>query len=270
LLGAGGSLGALVKQQLDARGHHVIAVRRASARDPDAISRSNPRLIIDCAGGSLALGLGHGWRGYGAVDAPIGLAAAEAARRSGARLVYIAVHHPPAMRGTPYIAAHERVVSAMNDIDGCVVRATGFFSAFRGFLPFARRGVLFDVGRGGTRTNPIDERDLAEIVVETALDPRGPREVSAGGPEVLTRRQIFEQIVAAAGRRVRTIRVPVWLARGGSTLISPIHPRISQLARFACGLAEHDVIAPALGTRRLADSLNSSAGGADGAAPSAA
>ena len=168
-------------------------------------------------------------------------------------MVYVGTHFAAAQRGTPYVTAHERVVEAMRAIDGCVVRATGFFSVFLSFLPMARRGFLLDVGTGQTRTNPIDERDLAAVVADAALDPRGPRELAAGGPDVMTRREIYEQVAALVQRRVRIVGIPTWIARIGATMLRPLHPRIAQFAAFACGLARHDVIAPVLGTRRFAD-----------------
>ena len=118
----------------------VIGSRRSRERTlaiRSAIARSAPNVIIDCAGASTALALGKGWRGFRAVDTPIGLAAIEAARRANARMVYAATHFVAAQRTTPYVDAHERVVAAMSSIDGCVVRATGFFSAFAGLLPLA-------------------------------------------------------------------------------------------------------------------------------------
>ena len=257
VLGAGGGLGRLVCAELAARGHRVLTATRREARDAEALARIAIRAvaIIDCAGASVALGIGHGWRGYRAVDTPIGLAAAAAARRTGARLVYVGVHHPPALARTPYIAAHERVVAAMRDIDGVVVRATGFYSAFAGLLPLARRGLLTDIGSGDARTNPIAEHELAAIVAECAFGS-GPREISAGGPQVLTRREIFELVADAAGRPGRVIRLPVWLAAAGSSALALVHPRIGQFARFAVGLARHDVIAPALGVMPLGDYLD--------------
>jgi len=250
VLGGTGGLGRLVTAELGARGHDVTKVARDEVRDPSAIARSRPGVIVDCAGASTAMALGRGWRGYGAVDTPIGLAAVEAARRCNARMVLVGTQFAPAMRSTPYVAAHERVVAAMDN--GCVVRATGFFSAYLALLAMAKRGFLVDVGDGTARTNPIDERDLAQIVVDAALHD-GPREIAAGGPEVMTRREIYERVAALAGRRVRIIRAPVWLARIGSMMLRPLHPRIAQFAAFACGLARHDVIAPILGTRRFAD-----------------
>jgi uncharacterized protein YbjT (DUF2867 family) len=244
VVGKGGGLGRLVCAELEARGHRVVI---------DA-----PNVVINCAGASVALALGKGWRGYRAVDTPIGLRAIETAKRHNARLVYVGVHHPAAMRATAYVDAHERVVDAMRDVDGCVVRATGFFSAFAAFVPMAKRGLLLDVGDGSARTNPICEYDLAEIVVDVALGGDGPRELSAGGPDVMSRREIMEHIAAHANRRARIAGVPVWLGRVGAFALRCVHPRMGQFAQFAVGLAQNDVIAPALGTTRLADYLKQS------------
>lgn len=254
VLGARGALGRLVCEELVARGHRTRTVSRPEARDAGALAAAarGAAAIINCAGASMQLGLGHGWRGYRAVDTPIGLAAVAAARQVGARLVYVGVHHTPAMARCAYIDAHEQVVRAMADLDGVVVRATGFFSAFASFLPLARRGLLVDVGRGRTRTNPIDEHDLAAIVAESAFGD-GPREIAAGGPQVMTRAEVFETVIAAANRRVRVLRLPVWLGDASAALMRIVHPRMGQLGRFAAQLARHDVIAPALGTRTLSE-----------------
>lgn len=257
VIGGGGMLGSLVCRELERRGQRAIPLGRRDGdlRDANVIARAGASLIVNCAGASVALGLGRGWRGYGAVDVPIGLAAIEAAKRTNARLVYVAVHHPPALRGTAYVDAHERVADAMRDVDGCVVRATGFYSAYTALLPMAQKGLLFDIGSGRTRTNPICERDLAEIIVELSLDPKGPRELAAGGPQVMTRRQILEQVASAARRPVRIRGLPVWLARINGALVRVAHPRIGQFLQFAVGLARHDAIAPALGTTTFAQYL---------------
>jgi uncharacterized protein YbjT (DUF2867 family) len=258
VLGGTGGLGKLVCAELERNGIRARGVGRrdGDARDPEVVTRlaAGARAIVNCAGASVALGLGHGWRGYRAVDTPIGLAAISAARQTGARLVYVAVHHPPALAGCAYVDAHERVVAAMSDLDAVIVRPTGFFSAYAALLSLARRGILVDVGDGRARTNPIDERDLAAIVAESVTG-EGPREIAAGGPEVLARRAIFEIVAAASGRRVRILGMPVWLARASGAALRLVHPRMGQFTQFAAGLARHDVIAPALGTYRLADYL---------------
>jgi uncharacterized protein YbjT (DUF2867 family) len=260
LIGARGGLGKLVHGELATRGHAVRTVARAAYFDAGALATAanGCGAIVDCAGASV--GFGAGWRGYRAVDTPIGLAAAAAAQRTGARMVYVAVAHSPAFGRCTYIDAHERVVAAMRELDGVVVRATGFYSAFADLAAMAkRRGILADVGDGSRRTNPIDERDLAAIVAEAATGD-GPRELSAGGPDIMTRREIFEHVIASTGRRVRLIRMPAWLGAASSAMLRLVHPRLGQFGQFATLLARHDVIADARGTRRLVDYLDHLAG----------
>lgn len=256
VLGGGGALGRLVCGQLEARGHRAVPLGRRDGdlRDPAVIARAGAPLIINCAGASVAMALGHGWRGYHAVDVPIGLAAVEAARRTRARLVYVSANHTPALRPLAYIDAHERVAEAMTGIDGAVIRPTGFFSAITSaFLPMARRGRMFDVGDGRARTNPISEHDLAEIIVDVALGGDGPRDVAVGGPEVMTRREMLERVAEAAGLRAKVSAIPLGVAKVTAALLRVVHPRMGQFMQFAVGLAQHDGIAPACGTTKLAD-----------------
>lgn len=259
VIGGGGTLGRLVCSELAARGQRAIPFGRRDGdlRDSAVIAAPAAKVIINCAGASVAMGLGKGWRGYRAVDIPIGRAAVEAAKRTQARLIYVGVAHPAALRSTAYVDAHEQVAAAMTEVDGCVVRANGFFSAYTALLPMAKRGFLVDIGDGSARTNPICERDLAEIVVDVALGGDGPRDVTAGGPDIMTRREIFEQIAAIAGRRVRIGGMPTWMAAASAGFTRLVHPRMGQFMQFAVGLAKHDAIAPSLGTTRFADYVSS-------------
>ncbi len=264
MLGARGGLGTLICAELAARGHTTRTVSRAATRDVEALVAAGRGCgaIVNCAGASVAMGFGRGWRGYRAVDTPIGLAAVAAAKQLDARLVYVGVAHPPALARCAYVDAHERVASAMRDVDGVVVRATGFYSAYAALLPMANKGFLVDIGSGATRTNPIDERDLAEIIAD-AVTGDGPRELAVGGPDVMTRAEIFAHVAAAAKRRVRMLRMPVWLAAINAALFRGVHPRMGQFAKFAVLLAKHDAIAPAVGTRTLVGYLT---GGGESAA----
>ncbi|HEY5926013.1 MAG TPA: hypothetical protein VIV11_30210, partial [Kofleriaceae bacterium] len=81
VIGGGGALGRLVCSELGARGHRALPLGRRDGdlRDPAVIAKAAAPLIINCAGASVQMGLGYGWRGYRAVDVPIGLAAIEAA-----------------------------------------------------------------------------------------------------------------------------------------------------------------------------------------------
>jgi uncharacterized protein YbjT (DUF2867 family) len=170
-------------------------------------------------------------------------------------LVSVGVAHRRGAAAGAFVVAPAPGAGALRDIDGVVVRATGFHSAYASLLPMARRGWLADIGAGQTRSYPIDERDLAAIVAD-AVSGEGPRELAAGGPEVMTRAEIFELVAAHAGRRVRMVRLPVWLASMNATLFRAVHPRMGQFAKFAVLLARHSVIADARGTRTLRAYLN--------------
>ncbi len=255
VVGARGCVGKLASDVLEARGHRVT-------RQPRGAAIAKCDAIVNCAGASVLVELGHGWRGYRAVDTPVGLACVAAARQHGARLVYVGAAHPPALRHTAYVDAHERVAAAMRDVDGVIVRPTGLYVSFGSLLQMARRGLLLDVGDGRARTNPMAEQDLAAVIADCVTG--GPRELSVGGPQVVTRRELFEEIAAAAGRHVRIIRVPAWLGATGGAMLRLVHPRIGQFVKFAAGLAKQDAIAPAVGTMTLRDYLRVAS--SDGAA----
>ena len=83
----------------------------------------------------------------------------------------------------------------------------------------------------------------------------GEAEVSVGGPDVLTRRELLELAAEVVGVRALLAPIPVWMARLGSLAMRPLHPRIADFGGFVSELAEHDSVAPAHGARRLEDYL---------------
>jgi uncharacterized protein YbjT (DUF2867 family) len=281
--GASGALGARIALAARARGWRVRALGRdrerlpyvlqpdavvGDARDPAVAAQAVAGVdaIVSAAGASVRPALGHGWRGYRAVDTALHRALIAAAAHQP-RFVYVSVHHPPAMRRLAYVAAHEDVVDQLraSPLPHAIVRPTGFFSALATYLDLARSGAVPEIGRGDTRTNPIDDDDLAEICLHALEDPARHLELAAGGPDVVTRRAIAEQAFAALGLAPHFRRVPLAVARLTAALLRPVHPRLSQLTAFVAALAEHDVVAPVMGTRRLADDLAARASRAAGA-----
>jgi uncharacterized protein YbjT (DUF2867 family) len=65
VIGGGGALGRLVCGQLAVRGHRAVPLGRRDGdlRDASLIARAGAPVIINCAGASVAMGPGHGWRG---------------------------------------------------------------------------------------------------------------------------------------------------------------------------------------------------------------
>jgi uncharacterized protein YbjT (DUF2867 family) len=258
-LGRGLAVRALVRDpaRLDPGLRDRIAIVVGDARDPAVAARAvaGADRVLSCAGASVLPGV-RGWRGYGAVDWPLNQRLFAAAARAGARrAIYVSVHHPPAMRSIGYIAAHEQVVELLRagPTPWAVIRPTGFFSAVGAFVDLARRGAVPEIGGGRTRSNPIADEDLAAVCVDAALADEPALEIAAGGPDVLTRRELAALAFAALGAPARFRRIPTWLVRAGAVALRPLHPRMSQFAAFMAALARHDAVAPIRGQRRLAD-----------------
>ncbi len=286
IAGGTGALGRRVVARALTAGWAVRLLTRDPARVPAAVrdrvtpvvgdgrDRAIARALIDgvdavfsCAGASVAVGLGHGWRGFGAVDPVINGALIDAARRAPARprFVYVGVFHAPAMRRLAYVDAHERVAAALagSGLPSTVVRPTGFFSAIvPTYLAMARRGRVPEIGDGRARTNPIDDDDLADVCWQAIVDDRAAATLDVGGPEVMARHRFIELAGAALGRDVDARRLPPWLARAGSAGLRLVHPRMGQGGAFVAAIATHDLIAPAHGSRRLADAFAAAAAAA--------
>jgi len=275
--GATGMLGREVVRGLRERGVEVRALSRDAVRAA-ALGTSEVRVgdariraqlagvcdgvdaVFSCLGASVSLKLGAGWRGYQGIDVPANLnllSEAEAARVP--RFVYVSAFVIPQTERLAYFAAHEEVARAvLATAGGHVLRPTAFYSALSAFLGMAKGGRVPVFGDGQARSNPIDDRDLAAIAV-AAVCEGGPAEQSLGGPDVLTREDVGRLAFEAIGKPPRYRHVPPWVARAGSVLMTPFSPRLSQLVRFATEVAVADVVAPQVGTRRLADWFRSEA-----------
>lgn len=264
--GASGMLGREVARELVRRGHAVRALHRRGLPEDLAplgarvdLATELPDLdgvdvVFSAVGASVDLTTLRGWRGYPAVDTPLNLRLLDAAERARVpRMVYVAVAGHEKYRSTPYVAAHEAVIERMraSTVAASVVRATGFFSAFDQFLKLARLRVLPNPGGGRARTNPIHDLDLAAVCADVIEG--GDAEVSVGGPDVLTRRELLELAARSVGVGAWLVPVPVWMARAGALAMRPFHPRIAQFGSFVAALASADSLAPATGTRRLED-----------------
>lgn len=267
--GASGALGRQVTSLLLARGHAVRALVRQAARAPagaevrvgDALRPASlagacdgTDAVFSCVGASVMPGW-RGWRRFGKLDTPANLhllAAARAARVP--RFVYVSTAHDASMRRLDYVRAHEAVGDALaaSGLDWAVVRPSGFFSALGFLVDAAARGAVPLLGDGAARSNPIHDADLAEVCV-ALVEGEGRGVVEAGGPDVLTRRQMTELAVAATGGRARVRRVPLAAAALGAWLLRPLHPRMAHLTAFYAALGRRDVIVEPRGARRLGD-----------------
>jgi uncharacterized protein YbjT (DUF2867 family) len=147
--------------------------------------------------------------------------------------------------------AHERVVADIeaSGLDHAIVRPSGYFSDMGAVLDMAKRGRVLLVGDGSNNFNPIHGRDLAEVCVDAAEGEA--REVEAGGPDVLTQRQVAELAFDVLGKPVKVTVVPLWLARGLARFIGVLNRQFGDLAEFIVTAGEVDAVGPARGKTTL-------------------
>lgn len=176
---------------------------------------------------------------------------AEAVAVGVEKFVYVSVFGAEDHRGLAYVDAHEELVGELKEcgLKYAVVRPTGFFSAMAEILKMAGRGPVLSIGRGGSRTNPIHEADLAVVCVDAVEGDA--REIEAGGPETYTRREITELAFEALGKKPRLIRVPAWAFAPVLAALKPFNARLHALMLFFVAVAQRDAVAPARGERSL-------------------
>ena len=271
--GVSGALGAEVARLLLRRGHQVRGLTRNASRLPNDLALTSTHvgdacvpatlhgamdgidIVFSCLGASVSPDASAGRRSYTQADTPANLALLDEAKRAGVRrFVYVSVFHVEPMRRLAYIRAHEDVVQAVvrSGLAYSIIRPTGFFSALAGLLPMAAKGRLPVLKGGLARSNPIHEGDLAAVCVD-AIE-QGPEEVSAGGPDVLTRAEMNALAFAVVGRpHQKSMPAPLFALKAAAVLASPFQPRLGQLLEFVAALSEHDLVAPVRGTRHLAD-----------------
>ena len=114
----------------------------------------------------------------------------------------------------------------------------------------ARKGPLPEMNGGAAKTNPIHDGDLAQVCADAIEGKTG--DIDAGGPEVLTRRQIGELAFAAAGKPPRFRQIPPWLIGAASKLMKPFHPRIADRTLLFLGSSRNFGIGGVLGLGILA------------------
>lgn len=266
--GATGHLGKYIVQELKSRNHWVRALTRKPMRlypevddlvggDLNHIQSLNAAcggidIIISAAGSSLNPSLSKKERDYNTVDYYGHRNLLHVAGTSGVkRFVYVSVFSTPALETLDYVSAHTRFADALRGagLSYAIIQPTGFFSAFDAVLDLARNGVVPLIGDGTAVTNPIHEEDLARVCVD-AIEGSN-RDIPVGGPDVFTRRQIFELAFRALEKKPRFVRIPSAAVAAQTRILSLFNPRASQLMAFLQQVSQVDVVAPSYGERRL-------------------
>ena len=158
------------------------------------------------------------------------------------------------LRQLKIFEAKEKFVDELKQsgLNYTIMRPNGFFSDMKDFLEMAKKGTVYLFGHGEFKLNPIDGGDLAKVCVDKMSS--NEKEVTVGGPDVLTQNELAELALKAWGKEIKIVHLPdwtrkfiIWVMRSftSSKTYGPIE--------FFMTLMGFDNVAPQYGSNRLED-----------------
>jgi len=160
------------------------------------------------------------------------------------KFVYVSMLGAEQIADLEITKAHERVVNDLerSGLEYAIVRPSGYFSDMGAVLDMAKRGRVLLVGDGTNRFNPIHGADLAAVCVDAAEgdDPV----VEAGGPDILSQREVAELAFDVLGKPGKVTVIPLWFAYGLARFIGVLNRQFGDLAKFIVTAGEVDGVGP--------------------------
>lgn len=274
--GASGALGKEILEELKERGfkadalvrdveklgsHHSFAqkVQVADARDVISLKGvcDGVDAVISTVGASLQLGFTKDKSTFYDTDYKANKNLLDEAKSAGVKkFVYVSMcNGNTSLKGVEYADAHEAFVDVLkkSGIDYAVIRPTGFFYLFEEIMKQAKRGRAMLIGNGSAKTNPVHERDVAVACVE-ALNSN-ENEISIGGPDIFTRREIAEICFEVLGKKPKISSLPKGLMKAMITPVKLFDKRLYDLLDFGIAVFTNEIVAPQVGKHHLRDYL---------------
>jgi len=182
----------------------------------------------------------------------------ESARQAGVKhFIFVSVFHGDRVRAiVPQIEARERVVDELKagEMPWTIIRPSGFFNDMSEILQMAHGGSVWVIGTGTQLFNPIHGADLAEVCVDPINDVNSlGREIPAGGPGVLTMREVALAAFEAVGKEPKVRSFPLWALKATATVIKPFNINVASLLFMFMAFSDGDAVADQCGTHHLAD-----------------
>ena len=170
------------------------------------------------------------------------------------KFMYVHVLNAEKLEHVALVQAKQAFVDELkrSSLDHTVICPTGFFSDMEEFHSMARSGRVYLFGDGSNRINPIHGADLAEICAR-ALE-NAEKQISVGGPEVFTYRQISELAFDVLEQPAKTTCIPKPLVSAMVGALRWLIPaKIYGPVQFMASVMTMDVVGELHGQRRLAD-----------------
>lgn len=270
LAGATGYLGRYIVRELAMWGIPTLAITRHPEKLSDAdpeITRvlktevTHPEALVGICNGIdtviSTVGITRQQDGftYMNVDYQANLNLLREAQQAKVRkFIYVSVIDGDKLRHLAITAAKENFVDELKSsgLEYTVIRTNGFYSDMRELLKMARKGKIYLFGNGEHKLNPIHGADLAEVCVRAISQKT--KEITVGGPDILTHNEIAEMAFCAWGKSPNITYLPDWTRRVliTGTKIFTTSIRYGTV-EFFLTMMGRDNMAPRHGSHRLQD-----------------
>lgn len=270
--GASGHAGKMIAAELKAQGYSLTVVVRNRQKAAELSHITSDHIVADITNPEALKNI---CKGFDIVVSSLGKAVSlndkskpsfrdidfvanrnilqDALQNGVKKFMYLSVFHADKYSDLEYFKTHYDLENELrrSGIDFSIIRPPALFSSFIDLMEMAKKGRLITMGKGDKRTNPIYEGDLARICVESIRQTNAI--IEAGGPQVLTRKEINEIIQqhTAPGKKLRS--VPIGLIKGMLPLIKIFDRNTYDKFSFFLAVMQDDTIAPTLGTMELSE-----------------
>ena len=161
------------------------------------------------------------------------------------RFVYVSIYGSETSPSLRVGWSHELFAQALQraSLSYTVIKPVGLFSGLHDLIIMGRRGLLVTPGDGEPVTNPIHQRDLAEVCVQCL--EAGPPVMDVGGPEIHSRSEVATLV--ARHTQARTVNVPLGWVAAGLGIVRPLSRNLYDKLSYFTYVTTHDMVAPPYG-----------------------
>ena len=272
LFGATGNLGKEIAKIAKQQGYDLTVVVRNKDKAEQLTSITNKFIVADITDPSALTGICNGFDivisalgksvslndnskpSFNDIDLIANSNILDKAKNSCVKkFVYVSAFHSEKYLHLEYFRVHHEFAERLktSGINYSIIKPPAIFSGFLDMIHMAKKGQLFNIGKGDKRTTPIYEVDLANECVSSIKDKNVVKEI--GGKAIYTRRQLNEIIQNEVCPTKRAKNIPLWLFKFSLPMLKVFKKNLYDKFAFFTAVMQDNTIAPQIGEMKFED-----------------
>lgn len=272
LFGATGNLGKAIAKVAKQQGYDLTVVVRNKNKAEQFASITDKFIVADIADPSTLTGICNGFdivisalgksvslndnskQSFNDIDLIANSNILDEAKKSGVKkFVYVSAFHSEKYLHLEYFRVHHEFAERLktSGINYSIIKPPAIFSSFLDMIDLAKKGQLFNIGKGNKKTNPVYEVDLANECVSSIKNENVTKEI--GGKTIYTRRQLNEIIQKEVCPAKKTKNIPLWIFKFLLPILKVFKKNMYDKFAFFTAVMQEDTIAPKVGEMKFED-----------------